>query len=85
MKFNNKVFKDVSKHDIISSREHTMQQNVELSNELYHLKKYVSELEQEKKDLQIKLDKARYCAECYKCEKCKDKGCINSILYNKKV
>ena len=62
-----------------------MQQNVELSNELYQLKQYVSGLEQEKKELQIKLDKARYCAKCFECEKCKNEGCINSILYNRKV
>jgi len=45
IEFNNKIFKDISKHDIISSREHTMQQNVNLSNELYHLKNYVKQLE----------------------------------------
>jgi len=58
---NNKIFKDISIHDIISSREHTMQQNVNLSNELYHLKNYVKQLENEKLDLQIKLERVRNC------------------------
>jgi len=48
---NNKIFKDISIHDIISSREHTMQQNVNLSNELYHLKNYVKQLKNDKIDL----------------------------------
>ena len=33
IELNNDIFKDISKHDIISSREHTMKQNIELSNE----------------------------------------------------
>jgi len=80
---NNDIFKDISKHDIISSREHTMQQNVNLSNELYHLKNYVKQLENEKIDLQIKLERARNCdmkknVYCYECE---DNSCVNNIYY----
>jgi len=84
IEFNNKIFKDISKHDIISSREHTMQQNVNLSNELYHLKNYVKQLENEKVDLQIKLEKVRNCdtrknVYCYECE---DNSCVNNIWYS---
>ena len=81
---NNKIFKDISIHDIISSREHTMQQNVNLSNELYHLKNYVKQLENEKLDLQIKLERVRNCDKrknvyCYECE---DNSCVNNIYYS---
>jgi len=84
IELNNEIFKDVSKHDIISSREHTMQQNVNLSNELYHLKKYVEQLENDKVDLQIKLEKVRNCdvrknVYCYECE---DSSCVNNIYYS---
>ena len=84
IKSNNEIFKDISKHDIISSREHTMQQNVDLSNELYHLKQYVEQLENEKVNLQIKLEKARNCdarknVYCYECE---DNNCVNNIYYS---
>ena len=81
---NNDIFKDISKHDIISSREHTMQQNVSLSNELYHLKNYVKQLENDKVDLQIKLERVRNCdtrknVYCYECE---DNSCVNNIYYS---
>ena len=81
---NNKIFKDISIHDIISSREHTMQQNVNLSNELYHLKTYVKQLENDKIDLQIKLERVRNCdtrknVYCYECE---DSNCVNNIYYS---
>ena len=81
---NNEIFKDISKHDIISSREHTMQQNVSLSNELYHLKNYVKQLENDKVDLQIKLERVRNCdtrknVYCYECE---DNSCVNNIYYS---
>jgi len=81
---NNDIFKDISKHDIISSREHVMKQNVDLSNELYHLKKYVTQLEKDKIDLQIKLERVRNCdmrknVYCYECE---DNNCVNNIYYN---
>jgi len=84
IKSNNDIFKDISKHDIISSREHTMQQNVNLSNELYHLKNYVKQLENEKLDLQIKLERVRNCDKrknvyCYECE---DNSCVNNIYYS---
>ena len=84
IEFNNKIFKDISKHDIISSREHAMQQNVSLSNELYHLKHYVKQLENEKVDLQIKLERIRNCdtrknVYCYECE---DNTCVNNIYYS---
>ena len=84
VEFDNKVFKDISKHDIISSRGHFMQQNVDLSNELYHLKKYVEQLEYEKRDLQNKLESARNCKNLdRKCYECKDELCVNSIHYKK--
>jgi len=81
---NNEIFKDISIHDIISSREHTMRQNVDLSNELYHLKNYVRQLEQDKVDLQIKLERVRNCdmrkiVYCYECE---DNSCVNNIYYS---
>jgi len=81
---NNKIFKDISIHDIISSREHTMQQNINLSNELYHFKNYVKQLENEKLDLQIKLERVRNCDKrknvyCYECE---DNSCVNNIYYS---
>jgi len=84
IKSNNDIFKDISKHDIISSREHAMQQNVSLSNELYHLKHYVKQLENDKLDLQIKLERARNCdmrknVYCYECE---DNTCVNNIYYS---
>jgi len=73
VEFDNKVFKDVSKHDIISSRGHFMQQNVDLSNELYRLKEYVKQLESDKMDLQIKLEATRNCKNLdKKCYECKD-------------
>ena len=84
VEFDNKVFKDVSKHDIISSRGHFMQQNVDLSNELYRLKKYVEQLEYEKRDLQNKLESARNCKNLdRKCYECKDELCVNSFHYKK--
>jgi len=84
IKSNNDIFKNVSKHDIISSREHTMQQNVNLSNELYHLKKYVEQLENDKMSLQVKLERIRNCdtrknVYCYECE---DNNCVNNIYYS---
>jgi len=73
IEWDNKVFKDVSKHDIISSRGHFMQQNVDLSNELYRLKEYVKQLESDKMDLQIKLEATRNCKNLdKKCYECKD-------------
>ena len=73
VEFNNKLFKDVSVHDIISSREYTMQHNVNLSNELYRLKEYVKQLENDKIDLQIKLEATRNCKNLdKKCYECKD-------------
>jgi len=84
VEFDNKIFKDVSKHDIISSRGHFMQQNVDLSNELYRLKKYVEQLEYEKRDLQNKLESARNCKNLdRKCYECKDELCVNSFHYKK--
>jgi len=81
---NNDIFLNISKHDIISSREHTIKQNVDLSNELYHLKKYVEQLENDKMSLQIKLERVRKCdarknVYCYECE---DNNCVNNIYYN---
>ena len=81
---NNDIFKDISKHDIISSREYVMKQNVDLSNELYHLRNYIVQLKQDKVDLQIKLERVRNCNErknvyCYECE---DNSCVNNIYYS---
>ena len=80
IEWNEKVFKDVPKQDLISSRQHFQDKNVELSNELYQLKKYLEQIENDKKDLQIKLEKARACVKCYEC---KDDSCINNIWHKK--
>jgi hypothetical protein len=77
---NNEYFKDISKHDIICSRQHFMNEHVKLSNELYHLKKDFEQLEMDKRDLQLKLVKSRDCLKCYGC---KDDTCINNIWYNR--
>jgi|694.fasta_scaffold123450_4 uncharacterized membrane-anchored protein YjiN (DUF445 family) len=75
---NNEFFKDISKHDIISSRQHFQNLHVSLSNELYHLKKNFEQIENDKRDLQLKLVKARDCLKCYGC---KDDTCINNIYH----
>jgi len=49
IKSNNEYYKDISKHDIIRYKQHFQNNNVLLSNELYHLKKYVAQLETDKK------------------------------------
>jgi len=77
---NNEFYKDISKHDIIRYKEYFQKEHVTLSNELYNLKKYVEELENDKRNLQIKLEKARICS---KCVDCKDNSCLNNILYVK--
>jgi len=53
-------------------------------NELYHLKKYVKQLEQDKVDLQIKLERVRNCdiRKDVKCYECKDDSCVNNIYYS---
>ena len=61
-----------------------MKQNVDFSNELCHLKHYVEQLENDKVNLQIKLERARNCdmrknVYCYECE---DNSCINNIYYS---
>jgi len=72
---NNDFFGDISKHDIISSRQHFQDKNVELSNELYLLKKSFAQLDKDKRNLQMKLEKTRQCAEC------KEHVCINNIWH----
>lgn len=51
---------------------------VKLSNEIHSLKQYVEQLENDKKNLQAKLEQARICVKCYEC---KNVNCINNIWY----
>ena len=50
------AFKDVSKEDLISSRQHTMTENVKLSNELFRVRQLVKKkiLDYENKIIAIK-------------------------------
>ncbi len=45
-----------------------------------NFKSKINQLENEKVNLQIKLDKTRSCCKCYECT---DTSCINNIWYYK--
>jgi len=76
VKSNNEFYEDVSKHDIIRSMQYFQREHASLDNELYGLKKYVEQLEQDMRSLQVKLEKTRICS---KCVDCKDNSCLNNI------
>ena len=80
IEFNNKMFKNISKHDIIRHSNAIHRREVEFSNKAYHLQNQVVQLEKDKRDLQVKLERARCCVKCYEC---KDDSCINNIWFKK--
>jgi len=77
-KENVKIFQDVSKDALIRSRQYFQNQNIELSNTLFNLSKRLQQVENDKMDLQVKLERARACVKCYEC---KDDTCINNIWH----